>query len=155
MPPRVKYLFIGNGPAVKLIERYSKKFPERIKWLDAVSQNELRFFYQSIDVFILASETKKNWKEQFGRVIPEAFAYRIPVIGSSSGEIPYVVRSGGIIFKEKKLFSLVQSMEKMINNKKAFNLYRKKAYHLYRMEYPWPKIAVQLKNIYLKVLNGK
>ncbi len=41
-----------------------------------------------------------NWKEQFGRVIIEAMACGVPVIGSNSGEIPSVIGEAGLIFPE-------------------------------------------------------
>ena len=46
------------------------------------------------------SRTTRTWKEQFGRVIMEAHACGVPVIGSSSGSIPHVVGQGGWIVPE-------------------------------------------------------
>ena len=39
----------------------------------------------AFDVLALPSRTTASWKEQFGRVIIEAHACAIPVIGSTSG----------------------------------------------------------------------
>ena len=41
-----------------------------------------------------------GWKEQFGHVIIEAMACKVPVIGSDSGEIPHVIGDAGLIFPE-------------------------------------------------------
>jgi glycosyltransferase involved in cell wall biosynthesis len=53
-----------------------------------------------LDVLVLMSETTDTWKEQFGRVIIEAQACGVPVIGSTSGSIPSVVGEGGWIVPE-------------------------------------------------------
>jgi len=45
----------------------------------------------SLDVLVLPSRSRSFWKEQFGRVLIEAMACGVPVIGSSSGEIPNVI----------------------------------------------------------------
>jgi glycosyltransferase involved in cell wall biosynthesis len=54
----------------------------------------------AFDVFALPSRTVGNWKEQFGRVIAEAGAAGIAVIGSDSGAIPDVIGDAGIVFPE-------------------------------------------------------
>jgi glycosyltransferase involved in cell wall biosynthesis len=69
-----------------------------------------------MDVFALPSRTTPTWKEQFGRVIIEAMACAVPVVGSDSGQIPHLIREtgGGVVFHEgdvedftAKLLSLV------------------------------------------------
>jgi len=45
--------------------------------------------------------TQPNWKEQFGRVLQEAMACGVPVVGSDSGEIPHVVGDAGVIVGER------------------------------------------------------
>ena len=42
-----------------------------------------------MDVLVLPSHTTPRWAEQFGRVLVEALWCGIPVVGSSSGEIPW------------------------------------------------------------------
>ena len=58
--------------------------------------------YASFDVLVLPSRTTATWAEQFGRVLVEALSHGVAVVGSSSGEIPWVVEStgGGIVFPE-------------------------------------------------------
>jgi glycosyltransferase involved in cell wall biosynthesis len=48
-----------------------------------------------MDVCVVPSRTRPNWKEQFGRVIIEAMACGVPVVGSDSGNVPLLVRAGG------------------------------------------------------------
>jgi glycosyltransferase involved in cell wall biosynthesis len=55
---------------------------------------------RALDALVLPSLTRPNWKEQFGRVLVEAMACGVPVVGSDSGEIPHVVGEAGLIFPE-------------------------------------------------------
>lgn len=63
-------------------------------------------FYQQIDALVVPSLTRPNWKEQFGRVIVEAMACGVPVIGSDSGAIPDVIGPAGLVFPEGDVSAL-------------------------------------------------
>jgi glycosyltransferase involved in cell wall biosynthesis len=58
--------------------------------------------YAEMDVLVLPSRTTRTWAEQFGRVLVEALWCGVPVVGSESGEIPWVVTAtgGGRLFPE-------------------------------------------------------
>ena len=71
-------------------------------------------FYRNLDVFILPSRTMSNWKEQFGRVLVEAMACGVPVIGSDSGEIPHVIGDAGVIFPEGDVRALTQKLQQLL-----------------------------------------
>ena len=59
-------------------------------------------WYAQFDVLVLPSHTTATWKEQFGRVIIEALWCGVPVVGSDSGEIPWLIglTGGGLRFPE-------------------------------------------------------
>src|SRR3989344_2226983 len=86
---------------------------ERVYFYSSVNNRELVDYYNCLDVFVLASKTTADWKEQYGRVLVEAMACHIPVVGSSSGAIPEVL--GGypksLIFKEGDVEDLVEKIK--------------------------------------------
>ena len=45
---------------------------ERIKWCGRLDSDKMAEFYRTLDLFVLPSRTRANWKEQFGRVLIEA-----------------------------------------------------------------------------------
>jgi glycosyltransferase involved in cell wall biosynthesis len=53
-----------------------------------------------MDLLAAPSQTTQRWKEQFGRMLIEAFACGVPVLASDSGEIPYTVGNAGVIVPE-------------------------------------------------------
>jgi glycosyltransferase involved in cell wall biosynthesis len=77
-----------------------------VKWAGQVPREDLPKFYGALDVLVLPSQTTPAWKEQFGRVLVEAQACGISVLGSDSGAIPEVVGSAGLIFPENDLEGL-------------------------------------------------
>jgi glycosyltransferase involved in cell wall biosynthesis len=68
----------------------------------------------ALDVLVLMSRTARTWKEQFGRVIMEAQACGVPVIGSDSGSIPGVVADGGWIVPEGQSAPLAELLGRLM-----------------------------------------
>jgi len=72
----------------------------RVTWAGRLSSAQMPGFYRRLDALAVPSRTTPAWKEQFGRVLIEAMACAVPVIGSDSGEIPRVIGEAGLVFPE-------------------------------------------------------
>jgi glycosyltransferase involved in cell wall biosynthesis len=68
---------------------------------------------RGLDVLVLPSVSRPNWTEQFGRILVEAMACGVPVIGSSSGEIPEVIGQAGLIFPEGDASALAAHLQRL------------------------------------------
>jgi len=75
-------------------------------------------YLAAFDLLMIPSETRANWKEQFGRVIIEAMACGTPVLGSTSGEIPYLIGAteGGLTFKEADADALASQLRRLLTD---------------------------------------
>ena len=62
---------------------------------------------------MLASRTRPNWKEQFGRVLVEAMASGVVAVGSDSGEIPHVIGPAGLTFPEGDAAALADALRRL------------------------------------------
>jgi glycosyltransferase involved in cell wall biosynthesis len=71
-------------------------------------------FYRTFDVLVLPSVSRPNWIEQFGRVLIEAMASGVPVIGSDCGEIPNVIGDAGLIFPEGDVAALRAALARLM-----------------------------------------
>ncbi len=83
---------------------------DRVEFVPAVPSTEIPEALAQMDVLVLPSLTRHNWKEQFGRVLIEAMACDVPVLGSNSGEIPNVIGDAGLIVPEGNAAELAQGL---------------------------------------------
>jgi glycosyltransferase involved in cell wall biosynthesis len=83
-------------------------------FLGSVAIEKMPDFYRSLDLLIVPSLTASHWKEQFGRVIIEAMACGCLVIGSNSGEIPFVIADERRIFPEGNMTAMLTVMQRAL-----------------------------------------
>jgi L-malate glycosyltransferase len=113
-----KLVVIGTGP-------YESRFDElvsthgltdRVTRLGYVAHDLTPRYLGAMDILVLPSETRPNWKEQFGRVLIEAMACGTSVVGSDSGEIPTLIKAsgGGRVFPEANPGALADVLQQMI-----------------------------------------
>lgn len=74
---------IGTGPLEYRVKEAAMS-NTNIKYMGAVDQSKLPFYYNASDILIVPSTSE----EGFGRVILEALASGLPVIGANRGAIP-------------------------------------------------------------------
>ena len=118
---RWKLVVIGKGDFEQTFRQLltERGVMDRVVFLGFVPHAETPRYLSAFDVLVVPSETQPNWKEQFGRVVTEAMACETPVIGSSSGEIPNLIRKslGGMIFPEKNPGEFARCLRQMITDK--------------------------------------
>ena len=73
-------------------------------------------YFRGLDVLVAPSMSRPNWTEQFGRVLVESMACGVPVIGSSSGEIPNVIGDAGLIFPEGDVDGLASALQTLMDD---------------------------------------
>ena len=83
---------------------------EKVDFLGQLPSTDLPAEYHRLDALVLPSLTRANWMEQFGRVLVEAMASGLPVIGSDSGAIPGVVGDAGLIVPEGDVDALALAL---------------------------------------------
>jgi len=88
----------------------------RVAFLGRRASSQMPAFYHTLDAFVLPSRTRLNWKEQFGRVLVEAMACAVPVIGSDSGEIPNVIGDAGLVFHEDDAAALRAHLQRLADD---------------------------------------
>ncbi|MGE5619666.1 MAG: glycosyltransferase [Sphingomonadaceae bacterium] len=93
---------VGAGPLRGKIEARAAELgiSSRLEMLGGVPSRQMPEILNALDVLVLPSRTRPNWKEQFGRALVEAMACQVPVVGSDSGEIPNVIGGAGLVFPE-------------------------------------------------------
>jgi glycosyltransferase involved in cell wall biosynthesis len=110
----VELLLIGDGELRGELE--GQEIPgSKVRVLDDLSHQQMAAGYAQLDVLALPSLTTPTWKEQFGRVIVEALWCGVPVVGSNSGEIPWLIEltGGGLTFPEGDAVALAERLQRL------------------------------------------
>jgi glycosyltransferase involved in cell wall biosynthesis len=107
--------FVGNGPLRGELEARAAARGVPLEIETTVAHAEMPAAYASFDVLALPSRTTPAWSEQFGRVLVEALSCGVPVVGSDSGEIPWVIEStgGGLVVPEGDARALRDALRRL------------------------------------------
>jgi glycosyltransferase involved in cell wall biosynthesis len=106
---------VGNGPLRDELQARARGAGVELEIDTTVKHEGMAAAYAGFDVLVLPSRTTLTWVEQFGRVLVEALWCGVPVIGSDSGEIPWVIGStgGGLVFPEGDVRALREAIVRL------------------------------------------
>jgi glycosyltransferase involved in cell wall biosynthesis len=85
----------------------------RVVYFDA-KHDQMPDYMNAADIVVLPSVSTPKWKEQYGRVLPEAMACGKVVVGSDSGAIPELVSGYGHIFPEGNVTALAAVLRDLL-----------------------------------------
>ena len=133
-------LFLGAGPLEPELRRWAERYGERVKFAK-LAHDEVPAYMNALDLLAAPSETARHWIEQFGRMLVEAFACSVAVIGSDSGEIPFVVGDAGLIAREKDVAAWTRAIEELVGDERRRAELGERGLARARREYAWPVVA--------------
>ncbi|MBV8718579.1 MAG: glycosyltransferase family 4 protein, partial [Chloroflexi bacterium] len=84
-----------------------------------------------------------NHREQFGRVLVEAMAAGVPVIGSSSGAIPEVIGDAGLVVPERDSMALARAIDSLLNDPELRARLVGRGRQRVASRFAWSNIALQ------------
>jgi glycosyltransferase involved in cell wall biosynthesis len=151
-----KILIIGNGPLKDIIINKAALLgiDKYLVFVDTVDQLELVEYYNCMSVLVLPSYNTLDWKEQFGRVLIEAMACQVPVIGSDCGEIPNVIGEAGLVFSQQNSDELKRALVKLIKNPTLREELAHEGYQRVLVEYTWSRYAQETYKLYKELMNN-
>lgn len=152
-----KLLIVGDGPERSKTEHRVAEhgLQNRCEFVGSVPYDETPAYFQKLDVLVVPTITTKTIREQFGRVIVEAMACHVPVIGSSCGAIPEVIGDAGIVVSENDPAALAAQLKRIINDQELRESLAKAARARVEEHYTWEQVAEKIHSVYLQVLNEK
>jgi len=151
----VELFIVGSGPDKDTLKLQANqlRLSDRVTFIDSLQSHYLPLLYSNIDILVLPSLTTNKWKEQFGRVLIEAMACEVAVVGSSSGEIPHIIGDAGIIFPEGELTALVEVLKELVLNPDLREKLGKAGRERVLEKFTWKCVSNQLCEIYKEVKN--
>jgi glycosyltransferase involved in cell wall biosynthesis len=106
---------LGGGPQRGELEALAARLSiaDRVTFFGQIPSTDTPGFYHRLHALALPSLTRRNWKEQFGRVLVEAMASGVPVVGSDSGAIPGVIGDAGLVVPEGDVIVLADALARL------------------------------------------
>jgi glycosyltransferase involved in cell wall biosynthesis len=116
----------------------------RVRVLPPLSYDQVPGFLKSLDVLVLPSVTiPPVHREQFGRVLVEAMAAGVPVIGSDSGAIPEVIGDAGMVVPERDPMTLAAALDTVLSDAPLRARLSERGRRRAATRFAWPVVAEQ------------
>jgi glycosyltransferase involved in cell wall biosynthesis len=148
-----RLLVVGDGPERAEFERRltTSAVIDRARFTGAINFHQVPAYFHEMDLLVLPTETTKRIREQFGRVLVEAMASGIPVVGSTCGAIPEVIGDAGLVFSEGDAESLGGALRQALSDTDLRERMVKAG--LARVErYSWERVAEKTYQLYKDVM---
>ena len=146
---------LGSGPMQSQLEALARQMDivERVTFESPIPSAQMPAFYNQLDTLVLPSLTRPHWKEQFGRVLIEAMACGVPVVGSRSGEIPHVIGQAGLIFTEGDVQELRARLSQLMDAPALRADLARRGRERVLAHYTQARIAAETHEVYRQLLN--
>jgi glycosyltransferase involved in cell wall biosynthesis len=134
-------LFVGSGPLESFLRKWSGRYGDRVRIATGIAHSDVARYLNAMDLLCAPSQSAPHWREQFGRMLIEAFACGVPVIASDSGEIPFVAGTAARILPERDIGAWAAEIDQVLHD--PVERKRMSAAGLARAheEYDWLKIG--------------
>lgn len=152
LPLRVR--IVGDGPHRAAVQSAVAGYgvQDLVTLEPPVDAPALVEIFDQSDALVLPSRTQNFWKEQFGRILVEAMACRLPVIGSDSGAIPEVLGDAGLIFPEGNPAALATCVLELMRDEAHRRALTERAYKRVMEHYSHTQLAAQTAAFYRALL---
>ena len=157
-----KWLLLGRGPLQSELMNKATEWgiKNQLIWVESVPHEEVPRYINVMDTLVLPSETNSQfktltaagWKEQFGHVLIEAMASKVPVIGSNSGEIPHVIADAGLVFPEGNVSELQKCLQQLMEQPNLATHLAQLGYERAMDRYTNKALAKQLLDFYREII---
>jgi glycosyltransferase involved in cell wall biosynthesis len=147
---------LGSGPERRALEKLARalRIEERVQFEGQVPSGEMPERLAGLHALVLPSRSQPNWTEQFGRVLIEAMASGVPVVGSDSGEIPSVIGEAGLVYPEGEIEALREHIQSLMDDPDRWMILAQSGCDRARKHYSQAQIAARTVEVYREVLNG-
>jgi glycosyltransferase involved in cell wall biosynthesis len=145
---------LGSGPERERLEKMTQwlGIAPRVTFDQKLPSTHLPHYFSGLDVLVLPSLTRSNWKEQFGRVLIEAMACDVITLGARSGAIPEVIGEAGLTFSEGDVAELQQQLQQLIDDVLLREALRQKGRQRVKDHYTQAAIARNTVKVYCDIL---
>jgi glycosyltransferase involved in cell wall biosynthesis len=147
LPQSWSLVVAGDGPERGRVQ--ARADGERVRLLSPLAYADVPGFLRSLDVLVLPSVTiLPQHREQFGRVLVEAMAAGVPVIGSSSGAIPETIGDAGLVVPERDADALASAIRRLVSDRQLRDSLVERGRRRVAERFAWPVVAAQTLDLF-------
>jgi glycosyltransferase involved in cell wall biosynthesis len=148
--PSARFVIAGDGPDRPMLEAMVKTMRIEAS-VDLVGRcNDMPGFLASLDLLVSSSRS-----EGLPMVLLEAMASRLPVVGTSVGAVPSVVRDGltGVLVPPNDVAALARAVVRLLQSEALRRQFGEAARILIAQEYSAERMTAEYLNLYQEVLD--
>jgi glycosyltransferase involved in cell wall biosynthesis len=152
-----KLLIVGDGPERESFAAALRRrgLIDRAEFAGAVSYEEMPQCFRRMDLVVMPTQTTSRIREQFGRVLVEAMAAGVPVIGSTSGAIPEVIDKAGLVTPEGDADALAEALRQLLSNRNLRAQLARAGRDRVEQHYSWERVAEKTYEFYWRILKSR
>ena len=148
-------LFLGGGKGEGELRAWASKHSEnRVRVVTDVKHDRVASYLCAMDILAAPSQTTGHWREQFGRMLIEAMACGVAVVGSDSGEIPYVIADAGEVVGEADQEGWTKTIGTLLDNPARRSVMGSHGRERAESQFAWPIVARKHLAFFEEVLTG-
>lgn len=134
-------LFVGGGTLEPRLRDFERRHAPRVRVTTGVAHRDVPRWLNAMTLLCAPSRTTGAWREQFGRMLIEAMACGVPVVGSDSGEIPFVIGDAGPSVPESDVSAWTAAIETLLGDPVARARRAGAGVDRVRAHFGWPSVA--------------
>jgi phosphatidyl-myo-inositol dimannoside synthase len=134
-------LFVGGGSLEPFLRVFESRHRPRVRIVTGVAHADVPRWLNAMSLLAAPSQTTQIWKEQFGRMLVEAMACGVPVAGSDSGEIPFVLADAGVVVPESDPEAWTAALDSLLDDASRRREVGARGLSRARERFAWPVIA--------------
>lgn len=144
----------GGGPAEPAIRATIERLDLQasVALPGPLPSADMPSWLQTLDTLVLPSFSQTGWVEQFGRILVEAMACGVPVVGSTCGELPNVIGDGGLTFPEGDVSALAATLRRLASDPKLRGGLAKRGRERVLARFTNERIAAETVEVYRQIL---
>ena len=146
---KAKLEIVGDGPSRKILAEEIKRLDLESKIQLLGRQKEIKRLLVNWDLFVLPSLS-----ETFGLSVLDAMEVGVPVIASSVGGLPEIIKNGksGVLVPPADPERLARAILWLLTEKKERDALSACASDSLKKTFDWSKIIVEIEEVYLSVI---
>ncbi len=145
---------IGGGPLAAQLDAQAATagIADRVEFVAGLPPQAVPAALGALHALVLPSRSTPVWQEQLGRVLLEAMAVGVPVIGAQSGAIPEVIGDAGLTFPEGDVTALRDCLTRLRQDPVLTRQLAAAGHRRVKQDYSQRVLALKTAAVYAQVL---